>query len=84
MKSTMSKSEMTEIQTALRKTDAMLAQQATEIATLKATASIQFRRIADIQAELDVLPRNRQRRRTLLARHHSPQVPVADRRSERE
>jgi hypothetical protein len=80
----MSKSEMTEILTALRKTHAMLAQQATEIATLKATASVQFRRIADMQAELDVLARNRARRRTLLTRLQSPPVRGADRRSERE
>lgn len=39
--------------------------QARELASLRAALDIQFRRIADMQAELDLLPYARRRRQTL-------------------
>jgi hypothetical protein len=44
-----------------------LREQALEMASLRAALDIQFRRIADMQAELDLLPHARRRRQTLRA-----------------
>jgi cell division protein FtsB len=41
--------------------------QARQIAMLRATADVQFKRIADMQAELDVLPAARRRRHMVRA-----------------
>ena len=46
----------------LRLMNVQLKAQAVEIASLRAAADIQFTRIADMQAELDVLPTARERR----------------------
>ena len=51
----------------LEQLDARLHEQTVEMASLRACLDIQFKRIAQMQAELDVLPQARRRRQSLLA-----------------
>ena len=44
-----------------------LHEHALELAAVRATIAVQFKRIAEMQAELDVLPHARKRRKTLRA-----------------
>jgi hypothetical protein len=56
----------------LTRLDAVLQEQALAIAALRADANVQFKRIADMQAELDVLPQARRRRQVLSAAFQRP------------
>jgi hypothetical protein len=51
--------------TTLKQLDAKLQAQALEVANLRAALDVQFKRIAQMQAELDVLPMARARRKTI-------------------
>ena len=51
--------------TTLLKLDEKLQAQALEIADLKAALDVQFQRIAQMQAELDVIPTARERRKSI-------------------
>ena len=53
--------------TTLKQIDAKLQAQALEVADLRAALDVQFKRIAQMQAELDVLPTARDRRKFLRA-----------------
>ena len=53
--------------TTLKQLDAKLQAQALEVANLRAALDVQFKRIAAMQAELDVLPTARARRKTISA-----------------
>lgn len=50
----------------LKQLDAKLQAQASEVANLRAALDVQFKRIAAMQAELDVLPTARERRKSNL------------------
>lgn len=47
-------------------------EQALEVASLRAALDVQFRRIAQMQAELDVLPTARERRKFIRAQSEPP------------
>ena len=51
--------------TTLKQLDAQLQAQALEIADLRVALDVQFKRIAQMQAELDVLPTARERRKSI-------------------
>jgi hypothetical protein len=68
--------------TELRKTNLRLAQQGEEIASLRASADIQFKRMAQIQAELDALPAARERR-SAVRTHLTLALPPANRNGKR-
>jgi hypothetical protein len=51
--------------TTLKQLDAKLQAQALEVANLRAALDVQFKRIAQMQAELDVLPTARERRKSI-------------------
>ena len=53
--------------TTLKQLDAKLQAQALEVANLRAALDVQFKRIAQMQAELDVMPTARTRRKTISA-----------------
>jgi len=57
---------MTKSAATLEQLASRLRDQAVEMATLRAAIDVQFKRIAAMQAELDVLPHVRSRRQTLL------------------
>ena len=63
---------MTKSVAMLEEIGSRLREQALEIASLRAALDIQFRRIADMQAELDLLPHARKRRQTLRAQLVQP------------
>jgi hypothetical protein len=56
----------------LRQLSDRLNEQALEMAALRAAVDVQFTRIAHMQAELDVLPVRRDRRKTIRALLHPP------------
>ena len=58
--------------TTLKQLDAKLQEQARLVDNLRAALDVQFKRIAQIQAELDVLPIARERRKSLRARLELP------------
>ena len=58
-------------------------EQALEMATLRAALDIQFKRIADMQAELDVLPQARKRRELLRGLLSKPASHNGNHRSDR-
>ena len=49
----------------LKKLDAQLQEQALEVASLRSALDVQFKRIAQMQAELDILAAARARRKTI-------------------
>jgi hypothetical protein len=51
----------------LKQLDAKLQAQALEVANLRSALDVQFKRIAQMQAELDILPTARTRRKTISA-----------------
>ena len=51
--------------TTLKRLDAQLQAQALEVANLRLALDVQFQRIAQMQAELDVLPTARERRKAI-------------------
>ena len=53
--------------TTLKQLDERLREQALEVANLRSALDVQFRRIAQLQAELDMLPTARARRKTFRA-----------------
>jgi hypothetical protein len=58
----------------LKKLDARLQEQALEVATLRSALDVQFKRIAQMQAELDMLAAARSRRKPISAILH--QLPA--------
>jgi len=62
--------------TTLKQLDAKLREQASEVANLRSALDVQFKRIAQVQAELDILPTARARRKTFRAQLH--QLPASD------
>ena len=58
----------------LKKLDAQLQEQALEVATLRSALDVQFKRIAQMQAELDMLAAARSRRKPISALLH--QLPA--------
>ena len=58
--------------TTLKQLDAKLQAQALEVANLRAALDVQFKRIAEMQAELDVLPTARNRRKFIRAQLDPP------------
>jgi hypothetical protein len=58
---------MTRSSSTLKQLDARLQEQALELANLRSQLSVQFKRIAQMQAELDGLPQARKHRSRLLA-----------------
>jgi septal ring factor EnvC (AmiA/AmiB activator) len=58
--------------TTLKQLDAKLQAQALEVANLRAALDVQFKRIAQMQAELDVLPTARERRKFIRAQLDPP------------
>jgi len=59
----------------LKKLDAQLQEQALEVANLRSALDVQFKRIAQMQAELDILGTARARRKTISALSH--QLPAS-------
>jgi len=59
--------------TTLAELDARLREQSLDMANLRTALDVQFKRIAQMQAELDMLPQARKRRSLLLP--GSPHVP---------
>jgi hypothetical protein len=53
--------------TKLQQLEAHVREQALEMANLRTALDVQFKRIAEIQAELDILPHARKRRSSLRA-----------------
>jgi hypothetical protein len=66
---------MTKSAATLEQLASRLRDQAVEMATLRAAIDVQFKRIAAMQAELDVLPYVRKRRQTLLGLLPKPDIP---------
>ena len=58
--------------TTLKQLDALLQAQALEVANLRSVLDVQFKRIAQMQAELDVLPTARERRQSIRPQLQSP------------
>jgi predicted DNA-binding ribbon-helix-helix protein len=58
----------------LKKLDAQLQEQALEVANLRSALDVQFKRIAQMQAELDILAMARARRKPISALSH--QMPA--------
>jgi hypothetical protein len=56
----------------LKQLDAKLQAQALEVANLRAALDVQFQRIAQMQAELDVMPTARERRKSIRLRLQPP------------
>jgi hypothetical protein len=54
----------------LKKLDAQFQEQALEVASLRSALDVQFKRIAQMQAELDMLAAARARRKTISALLH--------------
>jgi hypothetical protein len=69
--------------TELRQMNAVLHEHGLEMASLRAALDVQFKRIAHIQAELDILPTARGRRRTVRALLQPPPSHNSDGRSNR-
>ena len=60
----------------LKKLDAQLQEQALEVANLRSALDVQFKRIAQMQAELDILATARARRKTISTLLH--QLPASN------